>query len=479
MSRAQPHLTLLSDDQKERVHAWSLRILSEPGVRVDSPAIRKLLAHSGGCKVEDDRVRVGAEVVTWALQSAPANVEIYDRQGRHAFCLGAGGDTTRFGIGVTNLYYQDPETDAVTPFNREHMALSTRLAHGLPEYDMVSTIGVLHDYPPGSADLYATLEMAANTTKPLVILTSDAAAMPRALDLLEHLCGDVASHPCIVPYVNPITPLVIDDGAVQRMTAAIERRLPLICSNYGMAGATTPITAGGALALLNAELLAGMVLMQLLRPGAPVILGSLPASFDMQAMMGTYGPQTMLLSLACAEMMAHYGLPHCGTSGSGSGWGPDLPAADLLWMNHLTACTGCAGLAPFVGGNFDSLAFSPATAVYASEVIRQARAFADGFPLDEEMVGLEEIASAGPGGDFLGTGLTLRHFRDASHRSTIWPRLSLEAWQAAGSPRAEGLLRKRTAELLASSAPPEDHDELIEGGESLIRQTVDNNGTSG
>jgi trimethylamine--corrinoid protein Co-methyltransferase len=471
MSPAQPHLTLLSEEQKNRVHAWSLKILSETGMRVDSTAARRLLLHPGGCTVDDTRARIPAELVTWALQSAPGRVEVYDRLGRHSFTLGAGGDGTRFGIGVTNLYYQDPETDAVTPFTREYMALSARLGHALAEYDVVSTVGVLQNLPPGSADMCATLEMVANTTKPLVLLTSTPTAMSKTLDMLELLCGNPALRPFVIPYVNSITPLFIDRGAFIRMEVAIERGLPLIYSNYGMAGATTPITAAGTLALLNAELLAGLVLTQLVRPGTPVILGSLPASFDMRAMMGYYGPQTMLLNLACAEMMTYYGLPHCGTSGSGSGWGPDLLAADLLWMNHLTSCTGCAGLAPFVGGNFDSLVFSPATVVYGAEVIRQARAFAAGLALDEEMVGFGEIAESGPGGDFLGAGLTLRHFRSADHENHLWPRRGLGAWQEAGAPSAEALLRKRAVELLASTEPPADHDELMDRGQEFISRS--------
>ena len=78
----------------------------------------------------------------------------------------------------------------------------------------------------------------------------------------------------------------------------------------------------------------------------------------------------MLLNIACAEMMTHYGLPHSGTSGSGPGWGPDLLASGGFWMNHFSSLLGKVGLVPFVGGNFDSLAFSPAAVVYADEVIR-------------------------------------------------------------------------------------------------------------
>ena len=129
----------------------------------------------------------------------------------------------------------------------------------------------------------------------------------------------------------------------------------------------------------------------------------------------------MLINLACGEMMAHYGLPHCGTSGSGGGWGADLLAADGFWLNHLTACVGTVGLAPFVGGNFDSLVFSPAAAVYADQVICQARRFADGFTLDPAAVGLAEIDQVGPGGNFLTAELTLRHFRQADYPQPDFP----------------------------------------------------------
>jgi trimethylamine--corrinoid protein Co-methyltransferase len=311
--------------------------------------------------------------------------------------------------------------------------------------------------------------MIANTTKPLVVLVSREEAFEPVLDLLEALGGDLAARPFVIPYVNPVTPLVINAGTSDKMFSAIGRGLPVIYSNYGMAGATTPILPAGVLALLNAELLAGLVLAQLIREGAPVILGCLPASFDMRTMGSYYGPETMLINLACGEMMAHYGLPHCGTSGSGSGWGADLLAADGFWLNHLTACVGTVGLAPFVGGNFDSLAFSPAAAVYADEVIRQARRFADGFTLDPAAVALAEIDQVGPGGNFLTAEMTLRHFRQADYRSPIFPRLSLEAWQAQGSPKAGDLLRERTVDLLAHARPPEDHLELLIRGEALIR----------
>jgi trimethylamine--corrinoid protein Co-methyltransferase len=96
------------------------------------------------------------------------------------------------------------------------------------------------------------------------------------------------------------------------MITSIDRGLPIIFSNYGMAGLSTPITTAGTFALLNAELLAGLVFSQLIKPGTPIILGILPAFFDMKTMVDFFDPQTMLLNLACAEMMAYYHIPHAG-----------------------------------------------------------------------------------------------------------------------------------------------------------------------
>jgi trimethylamine--corrinoid protein Co-methyltransferase len=236
-----------------------------------------------------------------------------------------------------------------------------------------------------------------------------------------------------------------------------------------MIGATTPITPAGTLALLNAELLAGLTLSQLIKEGTPVILGSLPASFDMRGMGTFYKPQGYLVSLACAELMAHYGLPHCGTSGSGVGWGPGLVAAGHQWMNHLIACTSSQEFVPFVGDTLGAKAFSPAIVVYANEVIRQVRSFAGGFELSAASIGLDDIADIGPGGTFLESDRTFELFRDAYNQSAVLPELTLEQWKTRGCPRAEEVLRHYTRQLIADLEVPEGFEDIVQRGEAFVR----------
>jgi trimethylamine--corrinoid protein Co-methyltransferase len=467
-SFARPRLNLLDPEQIQLTHRYALEVLENTGVRVDAADTRKLLAnHVGAAMIKDDIVRFPPELVEWAIQAAPKVIDVYSRRGEPAFRLGA--DRHRFGIGVTSLYYQDPVTDELTKFARPHMQELVRLGGMLPLYDVISTVGILQDVSPQVSDLYATLDMIANTVKPLVLLISDEYKFPAVLDLLERLHGELGEKPFIVPYFNPVSPLVMNDGTLYKMQAAIERGIPFIYSNYGMTGMSTPITSAGTLVILLAELLAGITVTQIMKAGAPIIAGMLPAYFDMKTMVNFYDSQSMLVNLACAEMMAHYNLPHAGTSGSGNGWGPDLLSAEMYWMNHMTFCLTKGGLSPFVGDTLTSKAFSPTNAVYVHEVIRQVLDYSKGFELTETSACLDEIQTEGPGGHFLTSPTTLINYKTAYYTSPIFPRYSMEKWVDEGRPDAMNVLREYTRALLSDLQAPDDHDELLAKGEAFIQ----------
>ncbi|HKK99504.1 MAG TPA: trimethylamine methyltransferase family protein [Desulfotignum sp.] len=464
-----PRTRVMSLEQLKKIHHHALKILWETGIKVDDPGARKLFEKNLGKSAQNHIVHIPENIVQWAVDTAPARIQVYDRQKQPCFVLNGGGDQeTVFGIGVTNLQYHDPFTNDIQPFLRHHMGLAAGLGHTLKQFDVVSTPGVIQDLPPETADTLGVLEMLAHTTKPLVMLISNPDCFATALDLCEHLTRDLSDHPFVIPYVNPITPLVLNAETTQKMDLSIQKGLPFIFSNYGMSGATCPITPGGTLALLTAELLAGLVYSQLVKQGAPVILGSLPAAFDMKHAGSFYSPRTLVLNLACAEMMAFYKIPHCGTSGSGNGWGADLLAATTLCINHLTSCSGAVGMVPFVGGSFDSLVFSPELVVYSDDLIYQSRQFAAGFSLADDHIGFSDINTLGPGGNFLLSSLTGRHFRESQFSSTIWPFLSLDKWRNKGAPTAAGMLQDKTCNLLANLTIPEDHDNIMAKGEAFL-----------
>jgi trimethylamine--corrinoid protein Co-methyltransferase len=462
-----PRIQVLNAEAIDQIHNASLKILSGIGIRVDSARASKVFRSAPGAKFLDERrVVIQPDTVEWAIQQSPSSIDIYNRRGDPIFRLGE--DSTRFGIGVTNLFYQDPADDSILPFTREHMRRSVQLGNLLPAYDVISTIGIIRDIEISKADLVAVLEMVANTIKPLIILMSDEKQFLPGLELLEQLVGNLSKKPFVIPYFNPVTPLILNQSTADNMISSIDRGVPIIFSNYGMAGMSTPITSAGTLALLNAELLAGLVYSQLIKPGASIILGSLPAFFDMKTMIDFFDPQTMLLNLACAEMMAYYHIPHAGTSGSANGFGADLIASEALWMNHLTSCLGKVGLAPFIGGSFGSKVFSPTVVVYANEIIEQSRQFSKGFIVNEETLALEVMSKYIGEGSFISSRQTMKLFRNTYHTSRIFPRLSLEKLQESDQHDAMKFLREKTLELLNSPDYPQDQPELLKKGEYLI-----------
>ena len=462
-----PTIAVLNDKQKEKIHSDSLKVLSSVGVRVESEKARKIFSKEIGSKaISDDVVRIPPEVVHNALNVAPSSIEIYNRKGDFAFKVPG---NTRFGMGVTDLYFQDPENDKVFPFSREHMALTVRLGSQLSSFDAISTVGIIHDVPVEVLDVYSILEMTANTNKPLVVLVSDENAFESVVELMEDLHGDLSSKPFILPFFNPIAPLVINRGTVIKMMATIERGLPFIYSSGAIAGASAPITAAESLCLLNAQLLAGLTLSQLIREGTPVILGYTLAFLDMKGLGVFADPKLYVVDLVCAEMMEYYHLPHYGSSGGSMGWGADIINSGHQWMNHLVSCMGKVGLAAFVGSTLGYMVFSPAAAVYANEVIKQARIIAEGFSYDDSIDALQEIAEAGPGGNFLSSDLTLKRFRQAYYISDIFPQLTFDDWQEKGCQQADDVLRHYTKALMDNLSTPADHGDLMERGEAFIR----------
>ena len=116
-------------------------------------------------------------------------------------------DGARFGIGVTNLYYQDPVSEKVGPFGLEHVAVAAGLAQALPRFDLLSTPGIAQDISQNSADLHTSLHMMAHTIKPLLLLVSKEHCFAPLLDMLEHLRADLAEKPFAAIYVKPhLTP---------------------------------------------------------------------------------------------------------------------------------------------------------------------------------------------------------------------------------------------------------------------------------
>ncbi|MCP4451939.1 MAG: hypothetical protein GY809_10785, partial [Planctomycetes bacterium] len=118
-----PKIKVMTREQIDKVHHDALSILREAGVIVHDPGARGVFEEAIGKHHEDGRVRLPEDLVQWAITTAPSDIQIYDRLGAPCFELkGNGSQDTVFGIGCTNLHYENPFDSTIKPFHREHMS---------------------------------------------------------------------------------------------------------------------------------------------------------------------------------------------------------------------------------------------------------------------------------------------------------------------------------------------------------------------
>jgi trimethylamine--corrinoid protein Co-methyltransferase len=455
-----------------RIHESSLSILERTGVRMlDDEAVARL--RDAGAKVGDDgRVFVPASLVEWALSVAPRSITLHDRMGRPALPLA--GDNYFFGTGSDCLYILDHRSGERRSPTLDDVRAGITLVDALPNIGFAMSMFLPVDVDPAMTDRRQMKVMLECTTKPLVVVTYDADALLDAIAMAEAVAGGpdaLRERPTFAVYVNVTRGLVQNGDSLRKLQILAAKGLPAIWLPLTSGGTTGPITTAGNMALNHAGVLAGIVLAQLVREGAPIIVpGFGGQALDMRTMVLAYAdPDQREVAPALAH---HYGLPMFGLGGCSDAKVPDQQAAaeaaltmfgDALAGAHLIHDAGY--LESGMTGSLVQLAICDEIAAW----IRQAVAPVE---IDDETLALDVIDALGPDGSFLETDHTIAHFRERWY-PTLFDRATYPAWVAKGGLTLTQRAAARVDELLAThKAPPLPEDVTAAIDEILARAVV-------
>ncbi|TMD27340.1 MAG: hypothetical protein E6I92_06675 [Chloroflexi bacterium] len=224
-----------------------------------------------------------------------------------------------------------------------------------------------------------------------------------------------------------------------------------------MAGAMSPMGLAGTVAQQTAEALAGMALVQLIRPGTPSVYGSFLTNTDMQSGSPAFGtPESAMGILASAQMARRYHLPFRGGGALTSSKSPDAQAAYESMMCMWPTILGRVNFVLHAAGWLESALL----ASYEKFVIdvEQLRMFewilGHGMPVDDEGLAMDALREVGPGGHFLGAEHTMRHYRTGFYRPWVSSTENFDRWQRFGSRTADVVAAERWKQLLAEYADP-------------------------
>ncbi|HEY7666768.1 MAG TPA: trimethylamine methyltransferase family protein [Actinomycetota bacterium] len=263
----------------------------------------------------------------------------------------------------------------------------------------------------------------------------------------------------VVSLINANSPLVWDSSMLGAARAYAEANQGLIMTPFILAGAMSPATVAGAVAQTLAESMAGMTYVQLVRPGAPVVLGSFASSMSMQSGAPTFGtPEPALVLYSLAALARRLNVPF---RSGGSLTASKIPDAQAAYESANTLQPTILAGANFVlhaaGWLEGGLSMGYEKFVMDLDQCGMVSAFVNGVDLSPNGQAIDAIVENGPGQHFLGTAHTLANFETAFYRSSVADNNSFEQWELEGSKdtaeRANAIWKRMLAEY---EAPPID-----------------------
>ncbi|MBA2880557.1 trimethylamine--corrinoid protein Co-methyltransferase [Desulfosalsimonas propionicica] len=393
--------SFLSDGQKRLIFNQVLKILQHTGARVKHEQACRILAENG-CRVTQDRVYMPPHIVKKALDSVPPVSTIFNWQGHAALRVEHGH--TYFGPGPTCPNFIDPLTFERRRYTCNDAAMVARVCEALSGIGFVMSLGLVSDAPRGMEGLFEFSEMIQNSTKP-----------PIAWCMSKEHCRDIhqiamamaggpetfRQKPNYLFYNEPISPLLSDFSAIDKVMYCARNNIPQIFAPASTGGGTVPATHAAHISMTLAESIIGVVISQIVNPGACIIIGGTQSILDMREAVFAYGaPELSSLEAGLTEMGEYLGLPVFSAGGCSDSKAMDAQAAIEASLSLHSAMLSGPSLVHDVGFMESGMCGSLFQLVLADEIIAKSQYIAKGVLVDEKTLAREEIAAAGPGGDY-------------------------------------------------------------------------------
>ncbi len=434
---AKMSLQFLSEDEKHSIHAAALDLLEDVGLRIKEAEAADILADAGAhVDKSNHRVRFPKSLIEGALATAPSEFKLYGRDlDEHIIDLRPGNvyhSTNGYAV-----HWYDPDSGTRRPINQEDLAWITRLADAQDQMEVLCVIGTPVDVPAETNDRYQSVISLINTTRHIWATAYGKEGVHDAVRIASIVRGSreaLRQYPLFTLDLTTLSPLELDQRQSSTMIEGARQWIPISLSPGPIGGATGPVTMAGNVTQANAEVLGAITLCQIVQPGIPVIYNQYSRSLDMssgQLAMG--GPEFSMQRVATAEMARYYNLPS-----RGGGMISDAKAVDAqMGAEKMLNCLmpSLAGLNIANGiGMADSLnTVRPELMVIDNEIIRMVGHILKGFEVNQETIPLDLIGEVGPGGNYLTTEHTLKHFRRELWFTRLWDRTPWTVWEKEGA----------------------------------------------
>ena len=461
--------TVFSDDAVGRIHDMALRVLQELGIKILLPEARTIFKEAGA-QVDDEShtVRIGSDLVSEALKTAPASFRLKARSIEREQMFENGAMLFSPGSGCPNVMDLERGRRAGS---LESYVETLKLQQAFDVIHIFGPSAEPQDVPPEFRHYEMMRAQMEVGDKPMFVYARGRHQVEQSFELIRLGCqlSDDAFDEGVWCYtvINTNSPRQIDVPMAEGIIDFARANQLSIITPFCLAGAMAPITIAGALVLQHAESLAAIALAQLVRPGAPVAYGGFSSNVDMKSGSPAFGtPEHIKLSIGSGQLARHIGLPWRSATGSASNT-PDMQAATetnmALWAQLQANATLTVHSAGWLEGG---LTFGYEKFINDIEALQTVAELCSPTPEDDDSLGWSALADVEPGGHFFATQHTMDRYKDAFYQPLVADLSNNGAWLAAGglssAERATNIWKTTLAEFKSPADSKAVRDRLVQ-----------------
>ena len=459
-----PRYEILDESSLQELERGWRRIVSELGIDfLHDEAVAAFEA--AGPRVEGQLVKFDPDWILEQVAKAPREFDLQARNPEHTIHIGGkhmafsavyGCPFVREGLERREATYADFEN-------------LVRLSQSFPQLDTPGgTICEPNDKPLDSRHLDMVYALLTLSDKPFMGSVTSGPNAEDTLAMAEIVFGreSLEETPAIISLINVNSPLRYDDRMLSALLAYAKANQPTIITPFLLMGAMSPVSVASTLAQQVGEALAGIALVQTIRPGCPVVFGSFLSNTDMQSGSPSFGTPESAIGLLCTGQIArHYNLPFRSGGGLTSSQSVDAQAAYEAAMTMWPTFLAGTNFVMHSAGWLESgLVSCYEKFIVDVELLRMLHHVFEPLQINEETLAYGAHEEVGQGGHFLGAAHTLERFRECFYRPLLSSTENYERWMRNGgndaAARASDVWRKTLDEYQEPAMEQDLKDEL-------------------
>ena len=467
-----PPLELLSKDELESIHQAALTVLEEIGVDFLHDGARAMLREAGAdVDAASKRVRFDPALVEAHIGLAPQEFTLHARNPERD--LKIGGPNVAFGS-VASAPNSFDRAGGRRPGNHSDYQNFIRLGQS---FDAIHFWG---GYPVEPIDIHASVrhldalfDLLTLSDKPIHAYSLGRERNLDAIEMVKIARGiddeTFDREPSLFTVINSSSPLRLDTPMLEGVIQMARRNQVVVLTPFTLAGAMAPVTLAGALAQQHAEALAGLVMTQVARRGAPFIYGGFTSNVDMKSGAPAFGtPEYMKTAIVGGQLARRLSLPYRSSNTNAANsldaqsayesvfslWGAIMGGVNFLMH-------GAGWMEGGLQASFEKMALDADLLAMVADFLRPLK-------VEPAELALDAMREVGPGGHFFGAEHTQSRYRTAFFAPMISDWRNYETWREAGSPTALDAAERIVAERLRDYVPPPFETERREALEAFI-----------